>query len=150
MTEGSFQKSDGDTLYGSEVNKMINMCPVGAVIAWLKTYANTPALPDNWVECNGQVLSDADSVYDGQTIPDLYGANENFLYGKSTSGVAKTEDFLPVHSHNLYAEDGYSSSKRIETYGAGGSWQGSWIANSAAAGTALKGYSVVWIMKIKL
>lgn len=59
--------------------------PIGSVTAWLKSYTNTPALPDGWVECNGQVLDDADSVYDGQTIPDLNG-DARFLKGAATSG----------------------------------------------------------------
>ena len=59
--------------------------PVGAVIAWLKSFTNTPAtLPTGWVECDGSTLSDADSVYNGQTLPDLNGGE--FLRGNSTSG----------------------------------------------------------------
>jgi len=60
--------------------------PVGSVVAWLKSFTGTPKdLPYGWVECNGQTLSDADSVYDGQTLPDLNGDNR-FLRGNSTSG----------------------------------------------------------------
>lgn len=59
--------------------------PIGSIIAWLKTYTNTPALGFGWVECGGQVLSDAASPYNGQTIPDLNGDNR-FLQGNSTSG----------------------------------------------------------------
>jgi len=62
------------------------LMPIGAIVSWLKSYASTPAtLPTGWVECDGAVLSDADSVYDGQTLPDLNGDNR-FLRGNSTSG----------------------------------------------------------------
>ena len=59
--------------------------PIGSVMPWLKTFTNTPALAAGWVECNGQVLSDAGSVYNGQTIPNLNGDNR-FLRGNATSG----------------------------------------------------------------
>lgn len=45
----------------------------------------TPQLPDGWVECDGSVLSDSDSPYNGETIPDLNNA-DRFLRGNSTSG----------------------------------------------------------------
>lgn len=59
--------------------------PIGSVVAWLKSFTNTPqTLPTGWVECDGAVLSDADSVYNGQTLPDLNGGI--FLRGDTTSG----------------------------------------------------------------
>jgi hypothetical protein len=59
--------SSGTKAKASEVNyNFYRLAPIGAVIAWLKSYTNTPALPDSWVECNGQTLSDAYSVYNGQ------------------------------------------------------------------------------------
>ncbi|GAH18087.1 unnamed protein product, partial [marine sediment metagenome] len=82
--------------------------PVGTVLPWLKSYTNTPALPDEFVECNGQVLDDGDSVYDGQTIPDLNGGNR-FLRGAATSGTtggAATINIAhahtqPTHTHSV-------------------------------------------------
>ena len=82
MAEGEFPKSDGDILYGSEVNTFV---PIGAILPWAKSITGVPSLPSNFVECNGQTLSDADSPLDGQTIPDLNGDNR-FLRGNSTSG----------------------------------------------------------------
>jgi hypothetical protein len=61
--------------------------PIGAVLPWLKTFPNTPLLPGNFVECNGQVLDDSSSVYDGQTIPNLNG-EQRFLVGNNSSGGA--------------------------------------------------------------
>jgi len=48
----------------------------------------TPPLGENYVECNGQVLDDEDSIYDGDTIPNLN--NSNYLKGSTISGTAGT------------------------------------------------------------
>jgi len=81
----------------------LGVSPVGSVIAWLKTFTNTPALPTGWVECNGQVLSDALSVYNGQTIPNLNGNSEAtklFLRGSTTSGGTGGSATINIaHSH---------------------------------------------------
>ena len=48
-----------------EVNGAISgfgIVPIGSIIAWHKSFSNSPALPDGWVECDGQVLSDPNSV----------------------------------------------------------------------------------------
>lgn len=75
------------------------LSPIGSVVAWLKSYANTPqTLPTGWVECDGAVLSDADSVYNGQTLPDLNGGNR-FLRGNSTSGGAGGSSTM-AHTHS--------------------------------------------------
>ena len=71
--------SDGDVLH------YYHLTPIGAVVPWLKTLTGCPALPAGWVECDGSVLSDAESPFDGETIPDLNGDNR-FLRGNSTSG----------------------------------------------------------------
>lgn len=62
--------------------------PIGCCLPWLKSFTNVPALPPNWVECNGQSLSDAASVFNGQTIPNLNGSSstKRFLRGSTTSG----------------------------------------------------------------
>lgn len=80
-------------------------CPIGFVGDWDKTYANTPALPSGWVECNGQVLSDAASVYNGQTIPNHNGGNRFFRGNATSTGtggaatVTLTTTELPAHTH---------------------------------------------------
>ncbi len=103
----------------SKLISATGIVPVGAVLPWLKTYTNTPGLPAQFVECNGQVLDDGDSVYDGQTIPDLNGDNR-FMRGAATSGGtggASTNNLahthaggshtlitgeMPAHTHNIY------------------------------------------------
>jgi len=48
----------------------------------------TPNLPDAYVECNGQTLSDSDSPYDGEVIPDMNGSIQNS--GTASSGGNNT------------------------------------------------------------
>jgi hypothetical protein len=49
--------------------------PIGAILAWHKSLSGTPGLPASgeWVECNGQTLSDPASPYNTQVIPNLNG-----------------------------------------------------------------------------
>ena len=72
--------------------------PVGGIVAWNKSMSGTPALSDGWAECNGQVLDDPASPYHGQSVPDLNGQGR-ILYGGSTSGTLRSEDYLPSHGH---------------------------------------------------
>jgi hypothetical protein len=61
--------------------------PIGGVIAWFKDTPGVPALPANFVECNGQVLSDAASPLNGQLMPDLNTGAQRFLRGGVSSGA---------------------------------------------------------------
>lgn len=76
--------------YGGETNKLISqLVPIGAILAWAKSITGVPALPSNFVECNGAVLSDAASLLNGQTMPNLNGNSDDtslFLRGAATSG----------------------------------------------------------------
>lgn len=103
LPTGELDNAAGDTLTASNLNDMIDevVVPIGAVIDWHKSLTGVPAtLPTGWVECNGQVLSDADSPLNGQTIPNLNnsgGSSQNyFTRGGTTSGStggAITGDF---------------------------------------------------------
>lgn len=148
MAEGDFPKTDGDVLYASEIN--FNIVPVGSVIAWLKDLTNTPSLPDNWVECNGQTLSDSNSVYDGVTIPDLNnpvgsGLKGRFLRGHASSGETESSQNLE-HSHTVKdalpgsGEPGFESNESND-YSSTGS--------SGGDEARPHNYSVVWIMRIE-
>ncbi len=138
--------------------------PIGAIVAWHKSFANTPALPAGWVECDGSVLSDSASVYDGQTIPDLNGDGA-YIKGAATSGTVtgahtKTiaEANLPSHTH---AYESIVSAvapgfKNVRT-GALGKFiaetKESRTSGATGSGTALniepKNYTMVWIMRVK-
>ena len=88
--------------------------PVGGIIGWHKSFANVPALPASgkWVECNGQVLADAGSALNGQTIPNLNGAAGGadspghaakvamFLRGGVNSGTGQ-QDAFQGHWHEI-------------------------------------------------
>ena len=115
----------------------------------------TPSLPNNFVECNGQTLSDSDSVYNGATIPDLNSGTYRMLRGDIVSGNTGGEDEhtltvdeIPAHSHSTWDVQGSNP------YGA----QIAAGRESSTTGTTGGGqphnnlpayYSVVYIMKIK-
>jgi hypothetical protein len=110
--------------------------PIGGVMAWLKTYTNTPALGSNFVECNGQVLSDAGSVYNGQTIPNLNASR--FLRGQATSGGTGGSE---THTHTLTLVSNAAGNQAVQTIFP--------PATSDATSTLPTYYNVVWIMRIK-
>ena len=105
-----------DRFYSFSANQVVSagsinanfekMPPVGAVIAWHKNMIGlTATLPDGWVECNGQVISDSESALDGQIAPNLNGepsgANSPgtsgkyamFLRGGTASGGGQLDQF---------------------------------------------------------
>jgi len=78
--------------------------PIGSIVAWHASLTGVPAsLPDGYVECNGQVLSDADSPMNGETMPDLNNATDatsRFLKGDSTSG-SPGGGTITDHDHSI-------------------------------------------------
>jgi hypothetical protein len=115
--------------------------PIGAVTAWLKSFPpGAPPLSSNFVECNGQILSDPGSIYNGQVIPNLNGQNR-FLRGSTTGGATGGSS---THNHSISAptEPIVNNSYDLNrTY-----------ANSASTSTNNNlppYYEVVWIMRIK-
>ena len=69
---GLFLRSDVRSTATSAQTIQNQISPIGSVVAWLKSFTNTPqTLPAGWVECDGSVLSDGESVYYGETLPDL-------------------------------------------------------------------------------
>jgi hypothetical protein len=61
--------------------------PLGTIMAWHKNLSGTPSLPDGWLECNGQTVTDTASPYFGMTLPNLNGQSR-FLRG--TTGTTGT------------------------------------------------------------
>ena len=134
--------------------------PIGAILPWLKSFSFPPALPDCFMECNGQAVIDTESVYYDLLLPNLNG-NNYFLRGNSSSGSTGgesthtiTTDEMPAHTH---AGDGGNF---IISAGSN-PWRGTTTtALTTAASTASTGggaahenkppyYDVVWIIKIK-
>lgn len=100
--------TQGTKAKASEVNNNFEVVvPIGAIIAWHKDFANTPDLPDHFVECNGQTLDDTDSPFHGQTIPDING-DGRFIKG---TRVADTGDLAGVglHRHKWASTQGNTS-----------------------------------------
>ena len=96
---------------------VVGTVPVGGIVSWLKNYTNVPSLPDEYVECNGQTLTDAQSVFNGQVIPLLNGTTDDdkrFLRGATTSGGVGGSSSVS-HSHSLTTETTY---RRV-----GGTWK---------------------------
>jgi hypothetical protein len=78
--------------------RIVGQIPIGAVTAWLKSFTGVPqTLPAEFVECNGQTLSDPGSPLNGQTIPNLNGQSY-FLRG---GGVSGGPGGTTAHSHSL-------------------------------------------------
>ena len=78
-----------------------NVVPVGGVIPWFKDTPGVPALPANFVECNGQFLNDADSPLNGQLMPDINTGAQRFLRGGLASGaVGGIDSFATAQADN--------------------------------------------------
>jgi len=85
MTLNTFT-SGKNTTFSDELNENFSyIAPIGSILPFHKSFNNTPSLPENWVECNGQTINDSESPYDGQTVPDLNG-EQRFIRGSKSSG----------------------------------------------------------------
>lgn len=76
----------------------IGSAPIGTINAWHGSFINTPALPWGWAQCNGQVLNDTESPYNGQSLPDL-NTTARFLRGSAASGNLQSEE-VGTHNHS--------------------------------------------------
>lgn len=131
----------------------------------------TPYLPDGFVECNGQVLSDSDSPFNGETIPDL-NVTKRFLRGSSTSGTTGGADSVSKvfqwgangasdSDWALAAVDPDAQGNKTYPYDSNGSltdWDkdddsvnitGSYYTKAATIETIPAYYEVVHIMRVK-
>lgn len=145
--------------------------PIGSIVAWHRDVrdlggSNPLPLPDGWVACNGQTLSDAASVLNGTTLPNLNG-EVRFLRGTagaSGSNQEATQVAVTVETNNggyfFNARGDQNSSSfntdfdETTTTTAGTRGQVNVdsfdTANQFAAGRVrAKNMSVVWIMRIK-
>lgn len=142
-------------------------------MGWHKSMPSTPqSLPTGWVECNGQILSDGGSVYNGQVIPNLNGAAAGanspgqstkeamFLRGDQISGTGQPDAFQG-HWHTSVTTTGtvntpYNTpvtgtnpSPGANYYARDASTDGVNGVPRTANETRPKNMSVVWIMRIK-
>jgi hypothetical protein len=70
-----------------QLNGIAALVPIGIVLPWFKDLPGVPALGANFVECNGQVLNDPESLLDGQTMPDINTGIQRFIRGGASSGT---------------------------------------------------------------
>ena len=80
--------------YGS-----LHTIPVGIILPWHKSMTGVPNLPPEWLECNGQTISDVASPMNGQAVPDLNnqvysGGRGYYLRGGATSGVFNDSSYF--------------------------------------------------------
>jgi len=126
--------------------------PIGAIVAWDKSFPGVPALPANFVECNGQTISDPASPLNGQTLRDLNGSNQ-FLRGNTTSGgTGGSATHVHLYTGSTDVEDGDTEVQsntgapalvaalgHVHTY-----------SGTTGSATSLPPYTeVVWIIRIK-
>lgn len=164
---GGVDWSDGEVLEAVDLNDTINevadrvnnrISPIGSIQAWHKDLNNVPSsLPGEWVECNGQTISDSDSPLDGVTLPDLNG-EERFLRGNSTSGTLQS-DQLGSHDHTLRLGEFSDLGNHFDSSRAAGSQsslsssnqteRNEPIENTGGNETRPINMSVVWIIRVK-
>jgi hypothetical protein len=143
------RSNDLNDTFDAVVENSGSLIPIGTVFSWLKNFPNVPPIGDEWVECNGQVLNDPDSILNGQIIPDLNGQNR-FLQGSATSGSVGGSATM-THTHTGSLPSGSSQGDRPKSNS--GSWS-AWepfFTTDGASNTENRPpfYTVVWIMKIK-
>jgi len=134
------------------------MVPIGGIIAWMKSISGVPALPGEFVECNGGTVSDAASPINGQTIPTLNSGTNRMLRGNTTSGSTGGADThtlsipeMPAHTHtSREPSDRTNSSTGGNTPYDGYDTNATSSTGGGGAHNNLPGYTeVVWIMRIK-
>jgi hypothetical protein len=117
--------------------------PIGGIVAWCKTLVfgtSAALLIPNFLECNGQVVVDGGSPFDGMALPDLNGAgagNNRFLRGSSTSG---TTGGAATHAHTLLL-----ATPPIH----GGAPDGTYEPTTTTVSHIPPYYEVVWVIRIK-
>src|SRR5262249_47048630 len=116
---GATQVASGATVAALQATQI----PVGGIIAWHRDLPGVPALPENYIECNGQEVTDSASPLYTQHVPDLNsqvyaGGRGRYLRGGTTSGTLNASSEFTGNA-NLY----------MGTGGGGyyGACYGSWI-----------------------
>ncbi|UCC45118.1 MAG: hypothetical protein JSU65_04165, partial [Candidatus Zixiibacteriota bacterium] len=82
---GGFEFPDATIQTTAAIIEPVVTAPIGSVVAWIKSYASTPALPEGWIECNGQSISDTESPYYQSIAPNL-NSTGRFLRGAASTG----------------------------------------------------------------
>lgn len=124
--------------------------PIGAIIAHAKTFTGVPTTtPDSWAECNGQVLSDTDSIFNNIALPDLNGSisgTQRFIRGGLASG-----EIGGSATHKHIGTTGTYTGGMTNSGGASSVASTDHVHNyTTAVGSNIPiYYTVVWMMRIK-
>jgi hypothetical protein len=127
----------------------IGMVPIGTILPWHKNLTGVPSLTDQFVECNGQTISDSESPLNGQSTPDL-NTSKRFLRGNTASGAMGGSN-THAHSGNT---DNNGSQISINSSGPIPTLNAATVSHSHTYSTPQTEhvpmyFNVVWIMRVK-
>ncbi|MBL8912698.1 MAG: hypothetical protein JNM17_18535 [Archangium sp.] len=71
--------------------------PVGAVIDWWRPSGSMLAIPSGFEVCDGHVVTDAESPFDGVAVPDL---TSKFVMGVAIADIGTTGG-ADIHAHTI-------------------------------------------------
>jgi hypothetical protein len=132
------------TTLNATVAALANIVPVGTMLHWCKnSFGVALTLPENFMECNGQVVNDPESPLDGETLPNPNGAGQ-FLRGAALSGDSGGS---ATHTHDIEVGSGFDG-VNVDTGGSGQALQNNPTTTSAAS-TLPPYYEVVLVMRVK-
>ena len=122
-----------------------------------KAYAiyATPELPDNWLECNGQVISDVASPINGMTLPSLHTAVEDvngyFLRGVIEGAATGTTEGSQVlsHDHDIRVANSAASGDTVVRGSADDHLSTTAINTFGGSESRPVAFAIIWIMRIK-
>ena len=157
---GGVDNQNGEVIDANDVNDTNNEMittglfgnvPIGVILPWHKDFTNTPTLPSTWMECNGQEVTDSESPYFGQTLPDLNnpvssGLKGRFLRGHTISGILENDE-LKSHSHNVYTYTGVGDAGLRTDFGR--TLNGNMVQATGGNETRPYNFSVVMIIRVK-
>jgi hypothetical protein len=146
--------------------------PIGTIKAWHKDLINTPTLPWGWEECNGQLVADTESPYNGINVPDLNSvftteadvpsSAGKFLRGGINSGDIQIDKTNTLNSIELTNSSGNNSTIQYQVpldgsgtanirtvRSADGDSKGSYIFRNRGVETHPGYMTVVWIIRTK-
>jgi len=106
---------------------------------------STPELPDNWLECNGQTISDADSPMNGAILPDMNSGAQRFLRGATGSGGTGGSE---SHTHTITSDT--NTGNVLNSGGSAAPWKDHNHGGATGSYSTLPTYyESVWIVRIK-
>ncbi|MCP4134981.1 MAG: tail fiber protein [bacterium] len=152
---------------GGSINDL--MAPVGSIVAWHKNFGSGATIPAGWIECDGSIINDGQSIYNGETVPDL-NSSGRFMRGGAISGVLQNDatdvNGLYMNSTGSHSHSFSYTSANFDGYGGGGNRGRADEAAAIGGSTGSAGnhehtmysddsetrptnMSVIWIIRIK-